>query len=118
MNVSDARLCHAGNLILGAILFFSPWILALPAGPQFENALAAGGVIVVLSLAALFTLTAWTERLNIIVGLWLTVSPWALRFQRSTAMRPDVAIGIAVLILAVTEIWLRGQAPPRHLAKR
>lgn len=88
---TNAKLCDVGNLILGGILFFSPWLFKLPAGAESQNALISGIVIVVLSLAALAAFAVWEEWLNLIVGLWLIVSPWVLKFQGTSAMRIDVA---------------------------
>jgi SPW repeat len=46
---TNAKLCDVANLILGAILFFSPWIFAF--APQ--NAYISGIVIAALAIAAL-----------------------------------------------------------------
>jgi hypothetical protein len=115
---TNAKLCDVGNLILGAILFFSPWVFKFADGPQFQNALATGAVIVILSIAALSAFAVWEEWLNLIVGLWLIVSPWVLKFQTTTAMRVDVAIGIIVAVLAAAEIWIIWQTPPRQAVNR
>lgn len=37
---TNAKLCDVANLILGAILFFSPWLFAFAAGPQSQNSAA------------------------------------------------------------------------------
>jgi hypothetical protein len=116
-NWNNARLCDVANLILGAILFFSPWIFGFGSGRASDNAYISGLVIVVLAIAALSAFAVWEEWLNLIVGLWTLVSPWVLGFQGTTAMRVHVAIGIAVAILAGIEIWL-SQNPPRLTAGR
>jgi hypothetical protein len=116
-NWNNARLCDVANLILGAILFFSPWIFRFESGRPSDNAYISGIVIVVLAIAALSAFAVWEEWLNLIVGLWTLVSPWVLGFQGTTAMRVHVAIGVAVAILAGIEIWL-SQNPPRLRASR
>ena len=115
---TNAKFCDVGNLILGAILFVSPWVFKFADGPQFQNALVTGAVIVILSIAALSAFAVWEEWLNLIVGLWLIVSPWVLKFQETTAMRVDVVIEIVVAVLAAVEIWMRWQTPPRQVANR
>ena len=115
---SNAKLCDVGNLILGVIMFVSPWVLKLAAGPETQNALVAGIVIVVLSIAALTAFAVWEEWLNLIVGLWLIVSPWVLKFPGTSAMRFDVVIGIIVAVLAAIELWYRWQTPPRQAVNR
>ena len=46
-NWSNAKWCDVANLILGAILFFSPWIFGFDAGSTSGNAHIAGIVIAV-----------------------------------------------------------------------
>ena len=112
-NWNNARLCDVANLILGAVLFLSPWIFGFEAGRASDNAYVAGLVIVVLAIAALAAFAVWEEWLNLIVGLWTLVSPWVLGFQGTTAMTVHVLIGAAVAVLAAIEIWLITQNPPR-----
>ena len=83
-----------------------------------ENATIAGIVIAVLAIAALAAFAVWEEWLNLIVGLWVLVSPWVLGFQGTTAMTVQVVIGAAVAILAAIELWLLSQNPPRLSANR
>jgi hypothetical protein len=112
-NWTNARLCDVANLILGAILFFSPWIFGFDAGKASENANIAGIVIAVIAIAALAAFAIWEEWLNLIVGLWTLVSPWLLGFQGTKAMTVTVVIGAAVAILAAIELWIMSQNPPR-----
>lgn len=116
---TNAKLCDVGNLILGRILFISPSLFGFSAGVQSQNAFIVGIIIVVLSIAALAAFAVWEEWLNLIVGLWLIVSPWVLRFSGTTAMRVDVAIGIIVAVPAAIELWMiMSQTPPRQAANR
>jgi hypothetical protein len=118
-NWSNAKLCDVANLILGAFLFFSPWIFGFEAGKMSQNATIAGIVIAVLAIGALAAFAVWEEWLNLIVGLWTLVSPWVLGFQGS--MRPmtvHVIVGALVAILAAIEIWIMSQNPPRLTASR
>jgi SPW repeat len=113
-NWTNAKWCDVANLILGAILFFSPWMFGFDTGRASENAHVAGLVIAVLAVAALAAFAIWEEWLNLVVGLWTLVSPWLLGFEgAATAMRVHVAIGAAVAILAAIEIWIMYQNPPR-----
>jgi len=94
-------------------LFFSPWMFGFAAGAQSQNAWISGIVIAVISIAALAAFAVWEEWLNLIVGLWVVVSPWVLGFQGTTAMTAHVVIGIIVAVLAAIELWLLYQNPPR-----
>ena len=115
---TNAKLCDVANLILGAFLFFSPWILGFGGTRAAENANIAGIIIVVLAIVALSAFAVWEEWLNLIVGLWTLVSPWVLGFHDATkAMMVCVVVGILVAILAAVEIWM-SQTPPRLTAGR
>ena len=84
------------NLVLGGVLFFSPWLFGLSVGAQWQTASVAGLIIAVLSIAAIAAFAVWEEWFNLIAGLVLIVSPWLLGFQNSDAMTIDVAIGVMV----------------------
>ncbi|WP_051386621.1 SPW repeat protein [Bradyrhizobium sp. ARR65] len=116
---SNAKICDVANLILGAFLFFSPWIFAFEAGNMSQNATIAGIAIVVLAIAALSAFAVWEEWLNLIVGLWTLISPWVLGFHASTTpMTVHVIVGALVAILAAVELWIMSQNPPRLTANR
>ena len=117
-NWTNAKLCDVANLILGAILFFSPWMFRFEAGRASENAYVAGIVIAVLAIAALAAFAVWEEWLNLIVGLWALISPWVLGFQGTTAMTVHFLIGVAVATLAAIEIWIEPLIPPRPTTGR
>jgi SPW repeat len=102
---SSARFCDVINLILGMILFFSPWLFGLSAGAAWQIASIIGILVAVLSIAALAAFAVWEEWLNLVAGLALTVSPWLLQFQDTDAMAIDVVIGAIVAALAAFEVW-------------
>src|ERR1700716_1031949 len=95
-NWTNAKLCDVANLILGAVLFVSPWIFAFSAGAVSANANVAGIAIAILAIAALAAFAVWEEWLNLIVGLWVLVSPWVLGFQGTPALRVQVVIAAPV----------------------
>ncbi len=103
---SSAKLCDVGNLCLGMVLFFSPWLFGLSAAANWQTASIAGIFIAVLSIAAIAAFAVWEEWLNLVAGLWLIVSPWLLGFQDSEAMAGYVVIGAIVAGLAAVVVWL------------
>lgn len=115
---SSAKFCDVANLILGMILFFSPWLFDLAAGAQWQTASITGILIAVASIAALAAFAVWEEWLNLIAGLWLIVSPWLLGFQDSDAMTINLVVGTIVAVLAAFEIWLTHETRPRITASR
>ena len=106
MEWRDERTCDVINLILGAVLFFSPWIFGFAPGAESQNAMICGVIIAVLSIAALAAFAEWEEWLNLVVGLWVLVSPWVLGFAQTTAMWVHVVIGIIVAVIAAVELWM------------
>jgi len=102
---SNVKLCDVVNLILGMVLFFSPWAFDFSAGAQWQTASVIGIVIAVLSIAALAAFAVWEEWLKLAAGLALIVSPWLLGFQNSDAMTIDVVIGCLVAVFAAFEVW-------------
>jgi hypothetical protein len=101
------------NLFLGAFLFCTPWLFGYSAGAMSGNAWISGIVIFLASVAALAAFAEWEEWTNVIVGIWLLVSPWVLGFDGSQAMHIDLVIGIIVALLAIIELCSDHQAPPR-----
>ena len=112
---SNAKLCDVANLVLGAFLFFSPWIFGFAAGTPWTNAMICGLVIAVLSIAALAMFEVWEEWLNLLVGLWVIVSPWVLGFAGTVAaLNVHLVVGFLVAALAAIELWFMHQQPPRQ----
>ena len=110
---SSVRLCDVVNLLLGMILFFSPWLFSHSADASWQTTSPTIGLLIALiSMAALAAFAVWEEWLNLVAGLTLVVSPWVLGFQNSDGMTLHVVIGTIVAALAAFEVWLifRGQA--------
>jgi hypothetical protein len=110
MEWKNERVCDVLNLVLGAFLFFSPWIFGFASGAPTQNAVVSGIVIAVLSIAALAAFTVWEEWLNLILGLWVLVSPWVLAFAGTTAAAVAVVVGILVAVIAAIELWMMYRA--------
>jgi hypothetical protein len=109
---SSVRLCDVVNLILGGVLFFSPWLFDLSTGAQWQTASIIGILIAVLSIAAIAAFAVWEEWFIVITALALIVSPWMLGFQNSAAMSIDVSVGVIVAVLAGFEVWLTRDSEP------
>jgi hypothetical protein len=109
-NWNSAKLCDLGNLMVGIFLIFMPRIFAFPPGIASENAAACGLLVVLLSLAALIGFAASEEWGNMLVGLWLCVSPWIVGLQGTQAISVQFTIGIIVAAFAKNELWFRSQS--------
>lgn len=88
------------NLILGAWLFISPWVMR-STGSFNGDAWVVGGLIVLVSLWALAMPTSGAaEWSNIVLGIWLFISPWVLRYFFTTPTWNAWIVGILVIIFA------------------
>ena len=118
MEWKNERICDVLNLLLGVFLLLSPWIFGFAPGVESQNATIAGIVIAVLSIAALSAFAEWEEWLNLIVGLWVLVSPWVLGFAsvNTRAAGIHVIVGVIVAVIAAIEVWMLHRSPPRLTA--
>ena len=93
-------------LLLGLWLIVSPWALGYAEGtPQMINALASGLVIAVLAAFELYKTYFWAVVVNLLVGVWVVVSPWVLRLADQGSILWNCLIaGIAVVVLALWEL--------------
>jgi hypothetical protein len=61
-------------------------------------------IIAAISIAALAAFAVWEEWLNLVMGLWVLVSPWVLGFPSGAAMPVHIVIGVVVAVLAALGI--------------
>lgn len=89
------------NLVLGAWLFVSPWVLGYD-GIAAGNAHAVGVGVVVFALIAAYVPKAWEEIINTLFGVWLVVCPFALGFSAATEVAlHTVVVGILATAFAI-----------------
>lgn len=99
------------NVILGIILFISPWYtLTWEYGNSSWNAWIIGAAIVIVALVALSEavrpVASW---LNVILAIWLFISPWVLDFAYRSGMAWTAwIIGVLVFILALWAVYGSG----------
>jgi hypothetical protein len=90
----------------GLFLFLSPWIFVYANEEARIDLWASGAVIAAISVAAIVAFADWEEWLNLLLGFWLIVSPWALGFMHTKAMHVSIAVGAMVVFVAALELWL------------
>ena len=102
------RLPTWANLVLGAWLFISPWVLGMTAGPAW-NSWVVGAVIFVVALSAMGRGPAlWNGWVNLVLGAWRFVSPWVLGMYAASAWNSWV-VGAVVFVLAGIGIAARSR---------
>jgi hypothetical protein len=100
------------NLFLAIFLFVSPWFLARASGTAVVDLRASGAAIALMSLAAIFAYASWQEWANLLLGIWLIVSPWLLGFAHTRAMHYSIGVGVTVAFFSALELWLVYDAAP------
>ncbi len=99
------------NLSLGLFLLISPWLFAYASEGARIDMRTSGAVIAAMSIAAFVAFSNWEEWLNLLVGLWLIASPWALGFLHTRAMHISIGLGAMVAFIAALELWLVNYEP-------
>lgn len=103
--------------LFGAWLFFSPYALNYSdmTSAAAWMAFALGIALVVLAVAALADPTQiWEERVHLVIGVWLIVSPFVLRYNMEAA--PIWNQGIVGLLILVISLWALIQHPVHRTA--
>jgi hypothetical protein len=104
------------NLVLAVWLFLSPWIVGFTTiMPAAWTAWLSAIAIAIFAIAALSAFAEWEEWINLILGIWVLISPWVVGVAANEA--PKLALfltGLAVAIIAAVELWTMHRAPPRE----
>jgi SPW repeat len=94
------------RVTFGLFLFVSPWLFAYANEEARIDLWASGAAVAAMSVAAIIAFANWEEWLNLLLGFWLIVSPWALGFTHTKAMHVSIAVGAMVAFFAALELWL------------
>jgi len=107
------------NFILAVFLFLTPWIFGfMSEHTAAGNAWVIGVVMGIVAIVALTKFAEWEEWVNLLLGVWVVVSPWVLGFVVTTAATwVHVIVGLIVAILAAVKLWQLRQ-PPHLTAHR
>jgi hypothetical protein len=106
------------SLMAGLFLFASPWLFALTSEHARIDIWATSALIATTSILAIVMFSDWEEWLNLLLGFWLVVSPWALGFAHTTAMHISIGAGIVVTFMAALELWLVNYDPQQSSTPR
>lgn len=81
------------NMLLGLWLFVSPWVTDYATHQAGAwNAYVLGTAIVVFAAVAVYMPTVWEEVVNMVFGVWLVISPYALGFMSQTPIAMNAVI--------------------------
>jgi hypothetical protein len=118
MSSDQSRWASGLNVLVGLWLLISPFVLGFsaPTNVPFRpsamwNDIILGIVIAIIAAIRFFGAyqATWLSWLNVILGIWVIVSPWVLGFSSTpTPMWDNVIVGIVVVILG---IWAAVTSP-------
>lgn len=97
------------NILLSAWVIISPFVLAFHSSKAIWSNVVAGAVVGILALVRWsMHQTGWSW-LNLILGMWLVVSPFVL-FLSGPAMWNNVILGIIIAAFALTNTYSKVSA--------
>ena len=103
------------DMVLGLWLAISPWILGFSESDPSatRNALIVGIVVAVLSGSTFLIYNVIEEWIDVILGIWLIVSPWVLSAAGNASVVADfVVVGAVVAGFSGYEIWASRHGHP------
>jgi len=109
------------NMLLGAWLFASPWLLKYAADlPRAAwSAWISGAAIVLFAAIALYIPKVVEEIANALLGIWVAVSPWVIGFAASRDVTTNtLLVGVLVALLAIWAAEFGHHAGKWHNNKR
>lgn len=130
------------NLILAIWLFISPWVLQFAGGGAVTapganagggpmagtgnaawNAWVLGVIVFLVALSALGRMEFWQEWINVLLGIWIFVAPWVLRFlQLTNASWDHWVVGALIFLISIWNLMQMRNAPvafdPAHAGNK
>lgn len=106
MRLRRTSTLDAYEIAFGVFLFISPWLFAYVSEKARVDIWVSGAAIAAISVAAIVAFADWEEWLNLLLGVWLMISPWLLGFMHTRAMHVCILLGAMVAFIAALELWL------------
>ncbi len=92
------------NVVLGAWLFLSPWILGFTSTSAAAwSAWILGALIVVFAVWALYDRANWEDWVNFVLAIVAFLSPWVFGFAGLPVAAWD--LWLVGLLVAVVSLW-------------
>ncbi len=104
---------------VAVLIGLSPWLADQQSNQLvILNAVFVGAVALVLAELEIVNLHRWQEIGEILCGLWLAVSPFALGYANAGDLRFwHFALGAGVTMLAALELWQDWNLTDQELAQ-
>ncbi len=101
------------HMLLGLWLIFSPWAMNYTINEvATANARGLGiGIIIFNLISVRRAIDQGQEIVNVLIGIWLIFSPYALNFQSETVIAANtIGVGVLIIILAIWEMFSSAKA--------
>jgi hypothetical protein len=92
------------NILLGIWVIVSPFVLAIHSSRAVWNNVVTGVLVGILALIRWSVRQPGLSWLNLLLGIWLVISPFVL-FLSGAAMWNNVILGIIICALALTNTY-------------
>ena len=90
------------TLIAGLWLFINPWIFGYSRMSYSWDAYLFGAVVFIFSIWALSDKRFWEEWVDLLIGIWIFLSPWILGFSMNGgALWNFLAVGFVLMVFAI-----------------
>ena len=98
----DLRLRDASTWLQLAAAAAALWLMVAPAlldfgGAARTNDRIAGPIALTFAFVAAWEILRGVRLLNVPVGVWLLIAPWALGYDANAAIASDSAVGIVLI---------------------
>lgn len=100
----QARIASGSNVALGIWLIASPWVFGYSGRSPVLNSVLVGVLIAMLAALRLASLhqSAGLSGINLLLGFWTIVSPWANGYAvNKAAVANNLMVGVFVTALAI-----------------
>lgn len=106
-NKSNTHFQDYANLVLGILLFLSPWSLGYADAEMAARTAWIGGIVIaILSLAAIVNFAEWEEWLTLLMGVAVIIAPYFFGFSNiQHAVAAHNVIGLLVVLASGWELW-------------
>ncbi len=92
------------TLIIGIWLILSPWFIGYAHMGHAWNSYLFGALVTIFSVFALYDRKAWEEWINMVIGLWIFISPWVLGMVSINVMWNHWIVGIMTVLMSALSV--------------
>lgn len=106
--ITTSRTLSVLNFIFGAWLIVSPYILGyVTAQARWEQTVAGIIVAIMAAIHYFAPRQVWTAWVNLIVGAWMVIAPFATGYQASVAFWNEIIFGILIGLAALGNLGVQ-----------